>query len=68
MKRGAIHQVAGPFRRSQQDHCAFLHAVLGLSQPYVFIGLAYSLLVVVVLGFQLTYDSSCSSNPARNCI
>ena len=27
-------------------------AVLGLSQPYVFIGLAYWLLVVVVLGFE----------------
>ena len=25
MKRGAIHRVAGPFRRSQRDHRAFLH-------------------------------------------
>ena len=43
-------------------------AVLVLSQLYVFIGLAYQLLVVVVLGFELTYNSSCGSNPACNCI
>ena len=42
--------------------------VLGLSQLYVFIERAYSLLVVVVLGFELTYNSSCSSNPVWNCI
>ena len=29
-------------------------AVLGLSQPYAFIEWDYSLLVVVVLGFELT--------------
>ena len=42
--------------------------VLGMSKLYVFIEQDDSLLVVVVLGFELTYDSSCSSNPARNCI
>ena len=42
--------------------------VLGLSQLYVFIELAYRLLVVVVLGFKLTYDLSCDLNPVRNCI
>ena len=43
-------------------------AVLGLSQLYVFIERDWSLLVVVVLGFELTYDSSCGLNPAHNCI
>ena len=43
-------------------------AVVGLSQLYVFIEQDQSALVVVVLGFKLTYDSSCISNPARNCI
>ena len=43
-------------------------AVLGLSQLYVFMCLDDGLLVVVVLGFELTYDSSCGSNPVRNCI
>ena len=42
--------------------------VLGLSQLYVFIDSYYSLLVVVVLGFKLTYNLSCGSNPAGNCI
>ena len=42
--------------------------VLGLSQLYIFIGLAYRLLVVVVLGFELTYSSSCGLNPACICI
>ena len=41
--------------------------VLGLSQLYVFIERDYSLLVVVVLGFKLTYDLSCSLNPVWNC-
>ena len=43
-------------------------AVLGMSKLYVFIEQDDSVLVVVVLGFKLTYDSSCGSNPAHNCI
>ena len=43
-------------------------AVLGLSQLYVFMCLDDRLLVVVVLGFELTYGSSCGLNPARTCI
>ena len=42
--------------------------VLGLSQLYVFMCLDYGLLVVVVLGFELTYSSSCGLNPACTCI
>ena len=43
-------------------------AVLGMSKLYIFIEQDDSLLVVVVLGFELTYDSSCSLNPVWNCI
>ena len=42
--------------------------ILGMSKLYVFIEQDDLLLVVVVLGFELTYDSSCGSNPAHNCI
>ena len=42
--------------------------VLGLSQLHVFIERDDSLLVLVVLGFELTYNSSCSLNSARTCI
>ena len=42
--------------------------VLGLSQLYIFIEQDESLLVVVVLGFELTYDLSRGLNPAWNCI
>ena len=43
-------------------------AVLGMSKLYVFIEHDDSVLVVVVLVFELTYNSSCSLNPAWNCI
>ena len=43
-------------------------AVLGMSKLYAFIEQDDSLPVVVVLGFELTYDSSCGSNPVCNCI
>ena len=42
--------------------------VLGMSKLYIFIEQDDSLLVVVVLGFELTYNSSCGLNPAWNCI